>query len=150
MTRSGKTGLYHVELRVSNFRKSFQFYDSLFRRLGWKQLDRGADYCGWEDATPYSGNLWIIQAEHPYRAARFHRKRPGLNHIAFMVAGREEVDHLYREFLLKKRIPVLYGGPKEYPEYHRGYYAVYFEDPDRMKLEVTHIPRQRRKTSGII
>jgi hypothetical protein len=33
---------------------------------------------------------------------------------------------------------VLYGGPKEYPEYRKGYYAVYFEDPDRIKLEFVH------------
>ncbi|TMI54977.1 bleomycin resistance protein, partial [Candidatus Bathyarchaeota archaeon] len=29
-------------------------------------------------------------------------------------------------------------GPKEYPEYRKGYYAVYFEDPDRIKLEFVH------------
>jgi hypothetical protein len=30
---------------------------------------------------------------------------------------------------------VLYGGAKEY-DYAPGYYAVYFEDPDRIKVEV--------------
>lgn len=147
-----KAGLYHVELRVSNFRKSHSFYDALFRRLGWKQIDRGSDYCGWEGTVPYSGNVWIIQADRPYRTRGFHRKRPGLNHLAFMVSTREEVDRFHRDFLLKRRVPVLYGGPKEHPEYHKGYYAVYFEDPDRIKLEVTHIPlRPRtRRAAGVI
>jgi len=36
---------------------------------------------------------------------------------------------------------VLYGGPKEYPEYSEGYYALYFEDPDRIKLDAVHIPQ---------
>jgi hypothetical protein len=47
---------------------------------------------------------------------------------------------------------VLYEGPGEYPEYHRGYYAVYFEDPDRIKLEVAYVPlRPRaRRAAGVI
>ena len=28
----------------------------------------------------------------------------------------------------------------EFPEYRPGYYAVFFEDPDRLKLEIVHIP----------
>jgi hypothetical protein len=40
---------------------------------------------------------------------------------------------------LPNKIKVLYDGPKEYPDYSNGYYAVYFEDPDRIKLELlTH------------
>ena len=34
----------------------------------------------------------------------------------------------------------LYGTPREFPEYAPGYYAVFFEDPDRIKLEVVHVP----------
>jgi hypothetical protein len=37
---------------------------------------------------------------------------------------------------------VLYGGPREYPEYAAAYYAVFFEDPDRIKLEVAHVPER--------
>ena len=44
-------------------------------------------------------------------------------------------------FLENKHIPILYGGPKEYPQYEKGYYAVYFEDPDRVKLEVVYLPK---------
>ena len=30
--------------------------------------------------------------------------------------------------------------PREYPEYVPGYYAVFFADPDGIKLELVHIP----------
>jgi hypothetical protein len=68
-----------------------------------------------------------------------------LNHIAFQAKSKADVDRLHSEFLVPRSIKVLYGGPKEYPEYSKhlehpeeGYYAVYFEDPDRIKLEFVH------------
>lgn len=42
------------------------------------------------------------------------------------------------EFLVTNKIPTLYGTPKLFPEYEEGYYAVFFEDPDRIKLEVAY------------
>src|SRR5712692_1610339 len=73
-----------------------------------------------------------------YKDSGFHRRRVGLNHIAFQAKSRADVDRLYSEFLVPRSIRVLYGGPKEYPEYRKGYYSVYFEDPDRIKLEFVH------------
>ena len=32
---------------------------------------------------------------------------------------------------------------REFPEYRPGYYAELFEDPDRLKLEVVHLPAGR-------
>jgi glyoxylase I family protein len=45
---------------------------------------------------------------------------------------------LFYELLLKVGAQVL-DAPAEY-EYQHGYYAVYFTDPDGLKLEVVHIP----------
>src|SRR5438309_9704605 len=73
-----------------------------------------------------------------YKDSGFHRGHVGLNHIAFHAKSRADVDRLHSEFLVPRSIKVLYGGPKEYPEYRKGYYAVYFEDPDRIKLEFVH------------
>src|SRR2546428_9609653 len=52
--------------------------------------------------------------------------------------SKADVDRLHSELLAPRSIKILYGGPKEYPEYRKGYYAVYFEDPDRIKLEFVH------------
>ena len=51
-----------------------------------------------------------------------------------------DVGRFHDEFLAPRRIAPLYGGPRDYPEYRAGYHAVFFEDPDRLKLEVAHIP----------
>jgi hypothetical protein len=85
-------------------------------------------------------DFWIIAVPPERRAHGFHRKNIGLNHVALWVDGRADVDTFHRELLEARRIAPLYGGPREYPEYAPGYYAVFFEDPDRLKVEVAHIP----------
>ncbi len=75
----------------------------------------------------------------------YHRKRVGVNHIAFLADSKALVDTFYKDYLVPKKVPVLYGGPKEHPEYARGYYSVYFEDPDRVKLELAYVPGQSSK-----
>lgn len=63
----------------------------------------------------------------------YHRRRVGLNHIAFQAPDAKAVDAL-AEKLIAKGIPILY--PDKHP--HAGgeaWYAVYFEDPDRIKIE---------------
>ena len=92
--------------------------------------------------------LWFIGAEAAHAPAGFHRKRTGLNHLAFSVARREDVDRFAAEFLAPRRIAALYDTPREFPEYAPGYYAVFFEDPDRVKLEVAHVPAPAAATGG--
>ena len=48
------------------------------------------------------------------------------------------VDSFVEGFLSPRRIETLYGGAKAYPDYGQSYYAVYFEDPDRIKIEVVY------------
>ena len=42
--------------------------------------------------------------------------------------------------LVKNKVKIL-DPPKEYPEYGGPYYAVYFTDPDGLKLEGMHFPK---------
>ena len=57
-----------------------------------------------------------------------------------LVDSAKEVDQFVAEFLAPRKIPTLYGGAKTYPQYMEGYYAVYFEDSDRIKVEVVYEP----------
>ncbi len=44
-------------------------------------------------------------------------------------------------FALLGRIgATILDAPKHYPEYSEGYYAVFFADPDGMKLEYCYVP----------
>jgi hypothetical protein len=56
------------------------------------------------------------------------------------VDRREDVDRFQAEFMVPRTLGALYATPREFPEYRPGYYAVFFEDPDRLKLEIVHIP----------
>ena len=129
------TSVYHVQLNVS--RPSIAFYKGLLRHLGYTLVCEQDDMFG---ATNGTTDLWIMQTDARYAARGFHRKAAGVNHIAFRVESRAAVDRFIREFLDARAIPMLYGGAREYPEYQPGYYAVFFEDPDRLKLELAYIP----------
>jgi hypothetical protein len=48
-----------------------------------------------------------------------------------------DVDRLH-EFLLSIGATVL-DPPADYPPYRDGYYAVFFSDPDGLKLEFVHV-----------
>lgn len=72
-------------------------------------------------------------------AAHVHRRyAPGLHHLAWRAGSREDVDRLHA-LLVAHGIEVL-DPPAHYPQYWGDYYAVFFEDPDGMKLEVVHAP----------
>ena len=129
--------LYHLEINVSSFKKSFDFYDSFLQRLGYRRIYLHRIAAGWGTGIC---NFWIIQSEDRFASLGFHRRRVGLNHVAFHAESRGDVDDFYNQYLLPRNVPVLYGGPKDYPEYSKGYYSVYFEDPDRIKMELAHIP----------
>ena len=53
-------------------------------------------------------------------------------------ASRSDVDGLH-EVLIEIGATIL-DAPAEYPDYARGYYAVFFADPDGLKLELVHMP----------
>jgi catechol 2,3-dioxygenase-like lactoylglutathione lyase family enzyme len=127
--------VYHVQLNVC--RDSIPFYKALLMYLGYRLMAEQEDMFG---ATNGATDLWITQTDARYATRGFHRKAAGINHIAFRVTTPADVDRFVREFLAARTLPTLYGGPREYPEYRPGYYAVFFEDPDRLKLEVAYVP----------
>ena len=124
---------YHISINVHDF----EFYKRLLEYLGFRIV---VEYKRGFGASDDASSIWVFQITKKYAVRGFHRKNIGLNHVAFRVANREDVDTFYKNYLLQHGIPVLYGGPAERPEYEKGYYAVYFEDPDRIKLEVVHKP----------
>lgn len=124
--------LHHIEIYVSNLDASKTFWSWLLvEELGYhiyQTWDQGISYK--LDAT----YLVFVQTEEEHLAPSYHRKRTGLNHLAFHGSSKKMVDQLYQK-LEQKKIPLLY--PEAYP-YAGGsaHYAVFFEDPDRIKVEV--------------
>jgi catechol-2,3-dioxygenase len=128
-----KTSLYHIQLNISDAKKSIPFYKDLFNYFEYRIIDESESHLGVSNGTT---DFWLIETEKAFKASTFHRKNTGLNHLAFKVENRSDVGKFVEEFLKPRNITPLYNSPKEYPEYSENYYAVYFEDPDRIKLEV--------------
>lgn len=129
-----KGRLHHVELYVRDMQTSRRFWSWLMERLGYKlfqEWDAGFSYLLGETY------LVFVQAEERFLDIPYHRCRAGLNHLAFHAGSRKFVDELTSE-LLDKGINILYEDRHPYAG-GEGYYAVFFEDPDRMKVEITAV-----------
>jgi catechol 2,3-dioxygenase-like lactoylglutathione lyase family enzyme len=129
--------LYHIEIHVSNVKASEKFYDLLLHKLGFNKYLSFGDSIGYTDGKQ---SIIFAEADVEFLHYGFNRKRIGLNHIAFKVNSKEEVDYIYNEIALPNRMWVLYGGPQTFQEYHPEYYALYLEDPDKIKIEICYVP----------
>ncbi len=132
--------LYHLQINVSPAESARLFCRDLFRYLAWRMIHDEGDVAAFSDG---SMNIWLIPTAARFVGRGFHRKGLGLNHLAFRVDRREDVDRFREEFMAPRGIAALYDTPREFPEYAPGYYAVFFEDADRLKLEVAHVPPRR-------
>ncbi|KNE18974.1 VOC family protein [Virgibacillus pantothenticus] len=123
--------LHHVEINVSDLAQSIQFWRWLLEELGYSVYQKWDTGQSWKIADTY---LVFVQADKKFIADGFHRRRVGLNHLAFYGESKKQIDEI-TEKIVAKGIPILYedkhpyaGGPS--------HYAVFFEDPDRIKVEV--------------
>jgi catechol 2,3-dioxygenase-like lactoylglutathione lyase family enzyme len=131
----------HVDLVVSSIERSLPFYRGLLGPLGWagvvrQEGERGETihYLGGPD---FDGSLGLREAPRPAQQP-VDRYSRGLHHVAFAAPSREAVDQT-AEWLRDQGVEIE-GGPGE-RHYTPGYYAVFFYDPDGIKLEVVHRPR---------
>jgi catechol 2,3-dioxygenase-like lactoylglutathione lyase family enzyme len=83
---------------------------------------------GWSNGKTL---FWIAAADAQGRRHKYRKGDIGFHHYAFELSSRRDVDQL-GAFLEKNGMTVV-DPPGEY--YEPSYYAVYFTDPDGMKLE---------------
>jgi catechol 2,3-dioxygenase-like lactoylglutathione lyase family enzyme len=129
ISNSGK--IHHVEIYCSTLQKSADFWHWFLGELGYKQYQKWQSGVSFKLGASY---IVFVQAEAKHLNDGFHRCRPGLNHLAFHASSPHHVDELTVK-LKDRGIPILYpdkhpnaGGPDSY--------GVYFEDPERIKVEV--------------
>jgi catechol 2,3-dioxygenase-like lactoylglutathione lyase family enzyme len=133
-------GLHHVDLVVSSIERSLPFYRDLLGPLGWHRISEVEGERGetiWYFGGPGSGiGLREAQSESdlPY-----DRYRVGFHHLALEAFSRGAVDE--RADWLREQGVEIETGPCEFT-YVPGYYAVFFYDPDGLKLEIVHVPGQ--------
>ena len=133
----------HVDLTVTDRSRSVPFYEQVLGKLGYRRLPQaGAGAPCWGVADADGGFFTVaLQPARLESASTLHdRYAPGLHHLAFHADGRADVDRFYH-FLQEIQATIL-DAPAEY-DYTPGYYAVFFADPDGLKLEVVHEPALR-------
>lgn len=128
------TYLSHIEIHVSDYAKTIRFYDKILKPLGWDRLVCQKSHTTYTDGTM---KIVVCPVDEKYRQYGYHRKRVGLNHLAFYAPTKDSVDQIYETVLKKEGINCLY---EKHPAGEDEYYAVYFEDPDRMKVEIVYSP----------
>lgn len=126
--------IHHIDLTVTDLEQSRAFYDHVLSYIGYS---RAADYPNgtdwdWQGDGPLS-SIGITQATGEHAARVHDRYSAGLHHLAWAAESRDDVDRLYAE-LVKRNVDIL-DAPADYPRYGPVYYALFFADPDGLKLE---------------
>lgn len=123
--------LHHVEIYVSDLQRSAEFWGWFLAQLGYEKFQEWDEGVSWGLGATY---LVFVQTEARFQDVSYHRCRTGLNHLAFHARSRQQVDDMTTA-LQARGVTILYqdrhpyaGGPD--------YYAVFFEDPDRIKVEL--------------
>ena len=139
MTRAS---ISHIALTVSDLRRSFEFYDKIFKFMGYMPIEvpqktqqsMKTELRSWV-GPGYSISIRPSKGEFAHRV--HDRNAPGFNHMAFYAEDRSDIEAMHE--LLNKMGAKILDPPAEYP-YSPGYFAVYFADPDGLKFEFAYVP----------
>lgn len=137
-------GIDHLAIRVGELARSKSFYDQILGFMGFEREWEFGEVVGWNNGETM---FWITQADAEGRRHKHRRGDIGYHHYAFELGARAEVDTLY-EYLLEQKVEIA-DAPADYPDYGEGYYAVYFLDPDGLKLEAMHFVEKEKRRARI-
>ena len=127
-------GMAHVILTVSRFDESLNFYGQLLPFLGLKRIFAGENFAYWVGGRTALG---IQRCDDAHRGETFVQTRVGLHHLCFRARSRDDIETAAG--FLRELGATIVRGPQT-GEWAPGYYYVLFEDPDRIRVEICHVP----------
>jgi len=115
----------HLSLQCDDLAASRRFYEALLGPLGISVTMDFGDVLGWSgpDGVP---KFWLGKQTTGGTQRQIH--------VAFTAANRATVNTVHRA--AQELGAEILHEPREWPEYHPGYYAVFARDPDGNNTEV--------------
>lgn len=133
------TRVHHIDLSIHNIAAAEPLYDLVLAHIGYR---KGKPYPdgGGEWDLPDGSSIGIRPTEGANATRPHDRYSSGLHHLAWRAASRADVDALHQKLVAFGA--VILDPPADYPQYNqgKGYYAVFFADPDGLKLEYVFTP----------
>ncbi len=133
-------GIDHVYLAVRDLARSTRFYDLVMAVLGYRRVE-GA--IGGDPHVHYYNRQFGFSLRPAREGTPGHDPyAPGLHHFCFRVIDERAVDQAATEL---RAAGVSVTEARLYPEYSPDYYAVFCDDPDGIRLEITNFRSGRRQ-----
>jgi len=129
-------GIHHIDLAVRDVERSLTFYLAVLGPLGLKEEGRWPSYRGTEEIVylRYGDQLLGLR---PADGGEHQYYNVGIEHLAFYVDTREEVDAAYERCL---EIGARIHYPPQADRDIDGYYELFVFDPDGIRIEVGYGP----------
>jgi diadenosine tetraphosphate (Ap4A) HIT family hydrolase/catechol 2,3-dioxygenase-like lactoylglutathione lyase family enzyme len=134
--------LHHIDLTVADLERSTRYYAAVLPIIGFERIADAEEGPLWRKA---GFELGLQGARGAGRERTHDRYSPGLHHVAFAAPAPDAVDVAYRA-LVALGVEIL-DAPAAYDRYVPGYYAVFFTDPDGIKLEYVYTPAAPNRSS---
>lgn len=131
-------GIDHIYITVSDLDRSEGFYDKVMGVLGFR---KNQFQLGNEQHVQYYNRHFGYVLRPAHAAQALNPYAPGLHHLCFRVESEKDV--LEAANMLKEN-NIQVSDPKRYPEYAPDYFAIFFSDPDGLRLEITNYRQERR------
>jgi catechol 2,3-dioxygenase-like lactoylglutathione lyase family enzyme len=127
-------GIQHLDLAVADVDRSLGFYDLVLGPLGLQEYARFQTYRGTEEVVYLQfGHSWI--GIRPADGGTFGHYDVGLEHLAFQVDSREEVDDAHQR-CRAAGAPIQTPPEVHYAYAGEDYYSFFAFDPDGIRIEV--------------
>jgi catechol-2,3-dioxygenase len=133
-------GIDHIYLAVCDLECSEKFYDRVMGVLGFRKNSFTND--GDHHIQYYNRDFGLVLRPARGDTSPHDPLAPGLHHLCFRVedcAALKAIAQRLAEAGIECSSPLLY------PEYAPDYYAIFFDDPDGIRLEVTNYRDERRQ-----
>ena len=128
--------LHHVDLTVGDLALAKRFYKPVMEYLGYRMTEDSAQDLDSRPETTTEPDTVLHPARPQNRDRKHDRYAARIHHLAFRADSRDEVDGLHR--VLRQIGATILDPPAVY--YPPNYYALFFTDPDGLKLELVFSP----------